>query len=127
MEGNRKKKMGKKTASKKETEVMEMIRTLTHVPLSTIQEVLKGLGTAVALQYANILNEEEQNKTVERTMTLPYIGELHMKGDHLLIEWDKHSITLNEMVNVKRAIQEGDDTMIESWYRRLEEDLKEKV
>ncbi|MCA1799876.1 MAG: hypothetical protein LC687_00140 [Actinobacteria bacterium] len=126
---DKRKKAGKKTASKQETEVMEMVRTLTHVPLSTIQEVLKGLGTAIALQYADHLNESSEHgyDGADAEMALPYIGTLKIHRDSLLIEWDKHSIALNEMINVKRAIDEGDDTLIEMWYNRLETDLKEKL
>ncbi len=122
-----KKKAGKKTASKQEIEVMEMIRTLTHVPLSTIQEVLKGMGTAIALQYADYLCENEQGERDDAEMVLPYIGTLKISEESLLIEWDKHSIALNEMINVKRALEEADDTLIETWFNRLESDLREKL
>lgn len=120
---NTKKKVGKKTANKQETEVMEMIRSLTHVPLSTIQEVLKGLAVSTALQYADALEEENQ----ETSLVLPYIGTIEMESDQLQLDWGKHSVALNEMINVKRAAREGDDALIDVWYNRLREDLREKV
>ncbi len=119
---NTKKRLGKRTANKQETEVMEMVRSLTHVPLTTIQEVLKGLAVSTALQYADALEKGEEVELV-----LPYIGTVQMESDQLQLDWGKHSMALNEMINVKRAAKEGDDTLIEVWYNRLRDDLREKV
>lgn len=122
-----KKRKARKTLSKKEMQTVETIRTLTHVPLSHIQETLKGLATAISLQYADTLDKRENGENVDSVITLPYIGELIIRGGELLIEWGNHSFTLSELTDVKRAMEEDDYQLIESWYNRLEEDLKEKL
>lgn len=123
-------KLDKKSVSKAETEVIEMIRTLTHLPLGKVEEVLKGLATCIAIQYADILDaQEEGDREIKPWMVIPYIGVLRVgEGEtDLLIEWDKNSLALHEMINVKRAVKENDNTLIEMWYNRLREDLKEKI
>jgi len=120
-------KKNRKTLTKEEAQVAETIRMLTHVPLNSIQEVLKGLGTSIALQYADILDKKEKGEKPENDIILPYIGKLKVNEDHLLLEWDKNSFTLNEMVDVKRSVDEGDFQLIDSWYNRLEANLREKV
>lgn len=116
------------TLTKKETETIEFIRLISHVPLNNIHEVLKGLAAAIGLKYAEGLQAAEDGLEKDIILNLPYIGNLIMQKDSLVIDWHKHSLLLSELTNVKRAVEHEDESdLLDSWYGRLVEDLQEKL
>ena len=116
------------TLTKSETETIEFIRLVTHIPLNNIHETLKGLSAAIGLKYAEALQKAEDGKETEIVLDLPYIGKLVMQKDSLVIDWHKHSLLLNELTNVKKAVDYLDDSeLLDMWYERLIDVLHEKL
>lgn len=111
--------------TKDETEVLEMVRTLSHLPLSTIQAVFETFSTVIGLLYAHAMATTDTDDDV--SLTVPYLGELKIKGDALVIDWSQHSLILKDLVNAKRAVSEQDTSLSDMWRARLEAELLEKL
>lgn len=119
-----------KGLSKEETEVLEMVRLISHVPLNQIHEVMKALGTVASLKYAEALQTKEDEQSNEIVLLLPYIGSLSLRRDRLLLDMNESrpSFFLNELIDVKRAVeQENDSQFLDTWYNRVVEDLQEQL
>ena len=113
------------STKKKEMEILEQVRTLSGIPLTTIQDTLKSLSAVISLEYAKSLRLGEGKGDVE--LTIPYVGVLKLKGDRLLLTENTHSFCIKELADVKRALDNEDYTLIEKWYNVLKPIIEEKV
>lgn len=118
----------KRGLSHEETEVLEMVRAISHIPLKTIKDVLESLGTALSVKYANALVKEEMGED-DLTLPIPYVGALRLSSSQndTSIEWSKTSLILKSLLDVRSAVRDDDTSLLDMWRSRLETDLREKL